>query len=152
MSISYTVTRQTVAPHLLAAARASVRRDAISKTVLALIGKSWSFIREHSLQNDGINVAVYRGDRGLVLVEAGARVLAPFDGVGDVRCVATPSGDAAVATHMGEYELLGGAHSAITAWCKSNGHALEGTNWEVYGHWSDDPRTRRTDVYYLLAP
>ena len=27
---------------------------------------------------------------------------------------------------------------------------LAGPNWEVYGHWHDDPSQLRTDVFYLL--
>jgi len=25
-----------------------------------------------------------------------------------------------------------------------------GPNWEIYGHWTDDPAQLRTDVFYLL--
>jgi len=39
----------------------------------------------------------------------------------------------------------------VIEWCRSQGHRLSGTRWEVYGHWTDDPSKLRTDVYYLLA-
>ena len=51
---------------------------------------------------------------------------------------------------MGPYELLGQAHEAIREWCAANGHPLEGTNWEIYGHHEEDPSRQRTDVFYLL--
>jgi len=28
---------------------------------------------------------------------------------------------------------------------------MAGPRWEVYGHWSDNPATRRTDIFYLLT-
>jgi hypothetical protein len=36
------------------------------------------------------------------------------------------------------------------SWCRSHGRPLAGPRWEVYGHWSDNPATRRTDIFYLL--
>jgi effector-binding domain-containing protein len=38
----------------------------------------------------------------------------------------------------------------VLAWCKSQGYALAGPFWEVYGDWSDNPTEVRTDVFYLL--
>ena len=39
-------------------------------------------------------------------------------------------------------------------WCRNNGYALTGPNWEIYGHWKDewnsDPAKIATDVFYLL--
>jgi hypothetical protein len=28
---------------------------------------------------------------------------------------------------------------------------MTGVDWEIYGHWDDDPAKLRTDVFYLLA-
>jgi hypothetical protein len=28
--------------------------------------------------------------------------------------------------------------------------SIAGQRWEVYGHWSDNAATRRTDIFYLL--
>ena len=76
---------------------------------------------------------------------------APFAPVGEVQPVDLPVGEVAVTTHWGDYSRLGAAHSAVIEWCRSQGHRLSGTRWEVYGHWTDDPSKLRTDVYYLLA-
>jgi len=117
-----------------------MRKD-VSAAMLALLDQAWKFVRENGVPTDGQNLAIYRSDR----IEAGPRVLAPFEG-----CTATPSGLAASVVHMGPYELLGQAHTAILEWCAANGHEIEGTNWEIYGHHEEDPARRRTDVYYLL--
>jgi effector-binding domain-containing protein len=137
--MGYTVTVQQVRPYWIAAARGA-------GAMLGLLDKAWDFIRRSGVKSDGQNVAIYRRD----CIEAGARVFEKFEGSGEIVCVATPSGEAATVVHMGPYHLLGEAHHAIRDWCAANGRAMEGTNWEIYGHHEEDPARRRTDVYYLL--
>jgi len=136
------VTIVEVSPQWIAAARGEAKPGEISATMLALLGKAWDFVKQRGIKTDGQSVAIYRGG----MIEAGPRVLEKFEG-----CVATPAGLAAMTIHMGPYQLLGRAHGAIREWCAANGHALEGTNWEIYGHHEEDPARRRTDVYYLLC-
>ena len=144
--MGYTVTILQVAPQWIAAARGRASKNEISQVMLGLLGKGWDFVKQSGIKNDGQNVAIYRGDADGVMIAAGPRVFEKFEG----DCVATPSGLAATTIHMGPYELLGNAHAAIREWCKANGHELEGTNWEIYGHHEEDPARRRTDVFYLL--
>jgi len=140
--MGYTITILNVAPQWIAAARGPLTKNEISATMLGLLGRAWGFVKKNGVKTDGQNVAIYRKD----VIEAGPRVLEKFEG----DCVATPSGLAAMTIHMGPYELLGSAHAAIREWCKTNGHEIEGTNWEIYGHHEEDPARRRTDVFYLL--
>ncbi len=86
---------------------------------------------------------------GAITLEVGAIVGGPFAGDGRVISSATPGGTVATTTHFGDYGRLGEAHRAITDWCAANGRETT-TNWEIYGHWSDDPAQVRTDVFYLL--
>ena len=144
--MGYTVTIVEVKPQWIAAATGRAKEGQISSTMLGLLGRAWGFVKKSGVKTDGQNVAVYRKDA----IEAGARVLERFEGDGEVLCVATPSGRAAMTIHLGLYEDLGRPHAAVREWCKANGHELEGTNWEVYGHHEEDPAKRRTDVYYLL--
>jgi effector-binding domain-containing protein len=143
---SHLVTILKVEPRWIAAAKAPAKPGEISSTMLSLLGRGWDFIKKSGVKSDGQNVAIYRKD----FIEAGPRVFEEFADSGDICCVASPSGLAAMTIHLGPYQLLGQAHSAVREWCKANGHALEGTNWEVYGHHEEDPAKRRTDVYYLL--
>jgi effector-binding domain-containing protein len=63
----------------------------------------------------------------------------------------TPACRAASTLHTGPYQNLPAAHMAIHAWCRQNGHAMTGHNWEVYGeHHADDPSKLETHVYYEL--
>jgi effector-binding domain-containing protein len=137
--MAYTVTIEEVAPRWIAAAHGRT-------AMLPLLDKVWKFVRQSGIRTDGQNVAIYSGGQ----IDAGAGVFEKFDGSGEIACVATPSGRAATTIHMGPYEQLGSAHDAVRAWCRANGHAIEGTNWEIYGHHEEDPLRRRTDVFYLL--
>ncbi|HTB11306.1 MAG TPA: hypothetical protein VK752_07040 [Bryobacteraceae bacterium] len=144
--MEYTVTIQQVPPQWIAAMSGRANRNQIPAVMLGLLGKAWDFVRQSGIKNDGQNVAIYRGDADGVMIAAGPRVYEKFEG----NCVATPSGLTAMTIHMGPYQLLGKAHAAICEWCKANGHEIEGTNWEIYGHHEDDPARQRTDVFYLL--
>jgi len=137
----YTVTVQHVHPQWIAAARGPLPDRNVGAAMLASLGQAWDRVKRDGIKNDGQNVAIYRGR----MIEAGPRVIAPGDG-----SVATPGGLAATVVHMGPYERLGEAHRAIVDWSGANGHQLEGTNWEIYGHHEEDPAKRRTDVFYLL--
>ena len=99
----------------------------------------------------GRNVAVYlEMDQGQINMEIGVEVAGPFTGDGDVVCSATPAGLVVTTVHLGPYDRLGEAHDAIFEWCQHNHHELAGPNWEIYGHWTDDPARLQTDVFYLL--
>jgi effector-binding domain-containing protein len=78
----------------------------------------------------------------------------PFGGYGEVVGSTTPAGIVATTTHFGPYGLLHEAHDALRLWCRENGYALTGPNWEIYGHWKEewnrDPAKITTDVFYLL--
>ncbi len=148
--MAYSVTVLDVAPRWIAGASAIAKPGAISAAMLAALGKAWGFIKPSGLKTDGMNVAIYQCHGDQVRIIVGPGVYESFERKGEIGCVATPSGRAAMTIHMGPYELLGQAHGAVREWCAANGHALEGTNWEIYGHHEDDPSRRRTDVFYLL--
>ena len=85
-------------------------------------------------------------------IEVGVELAAPLasESAPLVRS-STPACRAATTLHAGPYQGLPEAHMAIHAWCRENGHALTGHNWEVYGeHHPDDPSKLRTQVYYEL--
>ena len=123
----------------------------IPEKTMAMTDKVWAFLRAEGIAGHGHNVWLYRqtGD-GRMDVQVGVQVAATFEGKGEIVCLQTPEGRAAHAVHYGEYHDLPKVHQAVTAWCRSNGHAAAGVGWEVYGDWQDDPAERRTDVYCLL--
>jgi len=77
-------------------------------------------------------------------------VVRPFAGEGDVACVTTPAGEAAVVVHRGPYSGIPGAHQALRQWCTANGRAIGAHSLEIYGDWSADPAELETTIAYLL--
>ena len=139
---AYMVTICEVQSQWIFASRGTFAKESeISATMLGLLGEAWAAVKRDGIKTDGQNVAIYRGS----MIEAGPRVLEKREG-----CVATPAGRAAMVVHMGPYERLGTVHGEIRNWCSENGHVIEGTNWEIYGHHEEDASRRRTDVFYLL--
>jgi effector-binding domain-containing protein len=53
--------------------------------------------------------------------------------------------------HRGPYEELNAAHQAVLAWCAARGHQLQGTRWEIYGDWRENPEELETQVSYLVG-
>jgi effector-binding domain-containing protein len=105
----------------------------------------------------GLNIVYYdyRGEasstaEGIPLY-AGVQLSAPCQPHGKIECLSTPSGEAAMVTHWGDYSQLGKAYEALQRWSKETGRKFVGPFWEVYGHHNDDPAKVQTDVYQLLA-
>jgi len=57
----------------------------------------------------------------------------------------------ATAVHRGPYEDLLVAHQAVRAWCAVHGHQIQGTRWEIYGDWRDNPEELETQISYLVG-
>jgi effector-binding domain-containing protein len=111
----------------------------------------WAFLRQNDLRTDGHNVMVYRNDTPNLEFEVGVQVARTFEPAGAVVPSNLPRGRAAHTIHRGDYAGLGEAYDAIARWCRSNGHTLSRTRWEVYGDWDEDPANLQTAVYWLLV-
>lgn len=140
--------------HVESQTTAVVRRRAklseLAQVVPEACGEVWEFVRSAHLSQPGRNLALYLlcvDDE--VDLECGVEVSQPFAGDGRVFCSSTPAGMAATAVHMGPYEGLPEAYAAISKWCSENGYAITGPNWELYGHWEEDPAKLRADVFCL---
>lgn len=131
---------------------AIVRRRAASGELKAVVpaacGDVWARVKAHGVDRPGRLVAIYLD--GAINIEVGVEVTAAFAGFEDLARSATPAGRVATVTHLGGYDGLGDAHQAIRTWCTEHDHRVAGPNWEIYGHWNDDPAQLRTDVFYLL--
>ena len=100
----------------------------------------------------GCNVMLYRDLPGAdrVGVEVGVEVSEPFPASGMVVVSALPAGLAAETTHRGPYDGLEAAHQAVRRWCASQGRAITGERWEVYGDWHEDTAQLQTKIFYGL--
>lgn len=147
--MSYSVRVERVERQPLAVVRRRASRPELSTAVPAACGEVWNLARAHAVERPGRLVAVYLD--GAINLEVGVEVGDAFAGAADLSRSETPAGTVAMVAHIGPYSGLAQAHLAIQTWCKANGHALPVINWEVYGHWTDDPAALRTDVVYLLG-
>jgi effector-binding domain-containing protein len=146
--MAYTVTVQQIDAIPLAAVRRRAGLSQLSKVVPEACGEVWNFVQEAGIPKPGRLVAVYFD--GVVNLEVGVEVSDSFQGDGTVEPSATPGGLVASTVHFGPYNVLGQAHQAIRGWIAANQYEIDGPNWEIYGHWTDDPAQLRTDVYYRV--
>jgi hypothetical protein len=150
-NVSYEVREVHVTARPVAGVRAQVRRGRVGQEFGRYLDQVYAAARSGALALDGQNIFIYRALSGDELtVDFCVGVAAPFAPVGSVVPLETPSGVAAMVTHIGDYGRLGEANAAILAWCEANGRERAGPSWEIYGHWDPDPLKLRTEVYYLL--
>jgi hypothetical protein len=127
--MDYEIRVTQVGPQPTAVVRRQAKQNELIKVIPPACSEVWDFFRTSLLPRPGRNVVLYLDE--VINLEVGVEVALPFTG-------------------NGEYVRLHEAHAAIHRWCAAFNHVRTGPNWEVYGHWEDDPVKRRTDVYYLL--
>jgi effector-binding domain-containing protein len=145
--MTYTVEVKQADSQPLAIVRRRARQQELSTVVPDACGVVWNAIRALSLKG-GRLVAIYWDDK--INLDVGVEIDASFNGNRAVLRSATPAGRVLTTVHFGPYDRLANAHQAILEWAARHQHVLAGPNWEVYGHWNDDPAQLRTDVFYLL--
>jgi effector-binding domain-containing protein len=121
--------------------------------LLPLLDRVYLAVRAGKVVQAGQNIFIFRdGSEHGVTVEVGVEVSSAFEPADGVLSVATPAGEVASTVHKGPYSELGGAHEAVTRWCKEQRRAHANIWWEVYGDWHEDPAQLETEVFYSLLP
>lgn len=141
-------------PRLLAAVRRTAAPVEVPRAFKPALDLVWAFLgRNKGLRTDGHNVFLYhhveRPEAGMP-IDFGVEVTRRFEPEGDVRCVETPEGEAAVLVHRGPYGGLPKAHAALHAWCAANERTIGAHSLEIYGDWTSDPQALETTIQYLL--
>ena len=156
--MAYEVSVRQVTQQPLAVIRDRATRAELASKIPSHCGTVWNFIKRAGLRSSGRMIAVYldQPDETLLLtndgapIEVGAQVDEPFSDSPPVVCSSSPAGTVAVTVHIGPYSDLPKAHAAVRDWCKQSGRQIAGTNWELYGHGTDDVAEMSTDLFYLL--
>jgi hypothetical protein len=146
--MTYAIDNRRLEPQLIACVHRRAKLGDLKTVVPQACGDSWDLVKKLGIKG-GRNVAVYLD--GEINMEIGQEVAAPFSNTGELVCSSTPGGEVATTAHIGPYDLLGKAHEAIRQWASDHKRTFAGPNWEIYGHWTDDPTQLRTDVFYLLV-
>jgi effector-binding domain-containing protein len=148
----YEVKVKTLSPRILAAVRRRVAVKEIPTAFKPALDSVWGFLRKHpGLRTDGHNIFLYHHESPAIMpIDFGVEVVRNFVGEGEVTCVTTPVGEAAVVVHHGPYAELAAAHQALHQWCAANGRTIGANSLEIYGDWSNDPQKLETTIEYLL--
>jgi effector-binding domain-containing protein len=154
-TISYEVKIETLFPRILAAVRRRVAIKDISTAFEPALDSVWAFLVKHpGLRTDGHNVFLYHHESPAFMpIDFGVEVVRPFageGGEGDVACVTTPPGEAAVVVHRGPYAMIPAAHQALHHWRAANGRTIGTHSLEIYGDWCGDPAKLEITIAYLL--
>lgn len=151
--MDHPIVEHEVTARWIAAVRVRVPRGGVAAAFRQPLDRVWAYLRAHpGLRSDGHNLFLYHhGPGGDLTIDFGVEVVRPFDGEGEVACVATPAGRVVSMVHRGAYDRLADTHSALLAWCRGNGRTIGGASWEIYGDWNDDPTRLETTVVYLLG-
>ena len=111
-----------VRPRLLAAVRRTAAPGEVPSVFRPALDIVWAFLGKHKdLRTDGHNVFLYhhvKRPEAEMPIDFGVEVTRRFEPEGEVRCVETPSGEAAVVGHRGAY---GGLPNARRASCLVRG-------------------------------
>jgi effector-binding domain-containing protein len=150
--MTYKVSTETFAPRILAAVRRRVPVKEIPTAFKPALDLVWDCLRRNrGLRTDGHNIFLYHHENPeIVTVDFGVEVVRPFAAEGDVSCVTTPEGEAAVVVHRGPYAKMHDAHNALHQWCEANGRNIGDHSMEIYGDWSNDPEKLETTIVYFL--
>ena len=115
-----------------------------------------TYLERKGASADGMPFARYhRRSDGRFDVEAGFSASTPTNGEGDVEPSDLPAGPAATTVHIGPYDTIEPAYTALRDWILERGGVPEGNAWEVY--FSDpnldhDSTTWRTEVIQPYRP
>ena len=148
----YQVKVETLSPRILAAVRKRVVIGEVAKAFKPALDQVWAFLGKHKgLHTDGHNIFLYHHeDPKIMPVDFGVEVVREFEREGEVGCVTTPAGEAAVVVHRGSYSELAVAHRTLHDWCEKNGRNIGSHSLEIYGDWHSDPQELETTIAYLL--
>ena len=123
----------------------------LASAIKAGLDQVWAYLKANGAKA-GHNVVVYRTfEPGRMTIDSGVQVDAPLPGNGTVVPVTTPGGTVVTTVHIGPYNKLGDASSALHQFCRMHDHPICGPTWEEYGDWTNDPSKLRTDVLVLVT-
>jgi effector-binding domain-containing protein len=135
-----------VEPRRILAVRNSDPGRDYAKIIMACLDRVWQLLKASPARR-GHNVVIYRDG---AITEAGVELLEEIEAPEGLFIVQTPAGRVATAAHLGNYDGIHATAMKLVADCQAQGRVLEGTSWEVYGDWKEDPAKLRTDIYFLL--
>jgi effector-binding domain-containing protein len=152
--MKYEVVVEAAQAELVAAIRATVPVGNIARAWKPALDRVWAFLKTDGELRPGHNLFLYHHAERRnepMNIDFGVQVARQFEPEGDVRCIETPAGEVAKTVHIGPYDRLSDAHTALHAWCAAHKRKIARASWEIYGDWNNDPALLETTIKFLLA-
>ncbi len=131
--MEYHVESVSVPWQLYVALRTTTRMDAISDVMGPLIGELFGWLGQRGIEPRGGPAVRYLFVGGEECeMEVFAPVAEEVAGEGRIYGGVRPAGEIARTLHVGPYDAMVGAYSAIALWMAANGFVPCGAWWEEY--------------------
>ena len=140
--MGYEVSVETRAEQPAAVVHEMVRHEDLSAFLGAAFGEVGVVLDQQNLFPSGPPLARYRLEPGGFDVEAGFPVPRPVTAVGRVQPTVLPAGDIAETVHVGAYDEISAAYTAVNDWLDAEGRVATGAPWELYLDDPDVPQPR----------
>ena len=154
--MTYSITRQELAPQPVLIVRRRVKRSEIAATIAETLPHIFVYAQQNGIALAGLPFTRYvEMGPGMVTMEPGMRVAGPAaSSQGEIVADTLPGGPVATTTHTGPYDNLSDAYAAIEQWMAAEGLAAAGAPWESYV--TDptdypDPKDWKTEVFWPVA-
>ena len=153
--MKYTVERKTLAAiHVLTMSQRTTT-DRIADTLAQILPHVFAYASGNAVPLVGPPFCRYRDwSPSGVTVEGGLPIGAPHRGEGDIVGDTWPAREVAATIHVGPYDSLNHAYTAVEAWLQERGLATTEEPYEVYltdpGQ-VPDPAEWRTEIVWPLA-
>lgn len=152
--MEYQIETKEMDPQQIVSIRATTDEAGLGKFFETTYPQLMSFVQSEGIQPTGPWFARYfKFSKEEVDVETGVPVGGSVKGAGEVNVGEIPGGKVAWTMHVGPYDKLSGAYTAIENFLKENGLESAGPPMEIY--WSDpskeqDTSKLRTEVLWPI--
>jgi AraC family transcriptional regulator len=152
----YSITTKQLSPQPVLVARRRVKQSEIAQAIGEALPLVFAYAQQHGIAVAGPPFARYPGmGPGLMTLDIGVPVAALPDASGaEVRSDTLPGGLAAATLHIGPYDKLPEAVTALGEWIAAQGLTPSGGPWESYvtdpGNYPD-PKDWKTEVIWPVV-
>ena len=157
IDVAYSITKKVLNPQPVLVMRRRLKRSEIAATLGEVFGRVFQYAQKEGIALAGPPFARYlEMGPGLMTMEAGLPVAASVPVTHDSEIISEmlPGSLVAATTHVGPYDKLHEAFSAMDEWIEAQGLKKEGAPWESYV--TDpadypDPKDWKTEVYWPVS-
>ncbi len=146
--MEYTIQVKRIEERPYVGIRRRVKVQEIGRALAEILPTVGTYLREIGVRPASPPITLYHAHHeaeGEFDIQGGWFLSAPIAGDDRFQAGIVPEGEVATTTHVGPYDRLGDAHSAIEAWIGRNGRSTSGPCWEIY---LNDPGTVSDPNHY----